>query len=311
MTTDERSFQQPLEPTRLRSFARFFKSYMSVSSIVVASLPIPVASLGLVPAFSSQRKLLSVFSSLFCFLTLGFIFSLRHMIARAYFPHIKPFRASKWIRIFRKTSMQVLPCVMIVSALFLTWAYLSVYRDAHIIAKAEQAAMTQKGELATSYLYEIMNSKTPTKAVHLAQRFLARAALMTSVGYDSLIPICNQIAQEDAAAELGMVTSTAKSYLKASNSTGSVRDLVDTYAGAPKRAELSSDPPEDLALHEIPFSLTLIMLYILMFVFAEAAFILMAIKEYLQDLLHLREQDLIQGTTAGEKSISVHRDVPI
>jgi len=39
--------------------------------------------------------------------------------------------------------------------------------------------------------------------------------------------------------------------------------------------------------------------YIGIFVFAEASFILMAIKEYLQDLLKLSDLDLIKGLSKG------------
>jgi len=77
----------PTEAKRVKTFATFFKSYMSVSSLVVASLPIPATSLHLIPTFGAQTKLLSVYTSLFCFLTLGFIFYSRHPLARLMFPH--------------------------------------------------------------------------------------------------------------------------------------------------------------------------------------------------------------------------------
>jgi len=47
---------------------------------------------------------------------------------------------------------------------------------------------------------------------------------------------------------------------------------------------------------EIPGAETLTALYLGMFVFAESAFVLMAIREYLQDTLGLEESDLIFGT---------------
>ena len=71
-----------LEPRRVQAFARFFKDYMSVSSVVAASLPIPVTALQFIPTYSAQTKFLSVYSSLSCFLLLGFIFYSRHTLAR-------------------------------------------------------------------------------------------------------------------------------------------------------------------------------------------------------------------------------------
>jgi len=46
---------------------------------------------------------------------------------------------------------------------------------------------------------------------------------------------------------------------------------------------------------QIYSSETLVIYYLLIFMTAEAAFILMAIKEYLQDLLKFTEHDLIYG----------------
>jgi hypothetical protein len=76
----------PVEATRIRAFARFFKNYMSVSSVVVAALPIPLTGLGALPTFADHKTILATYTSLFCFLTLGFIFYLRHSLARWMFP---------------------------------------------------------------------------------------------------------------------------------------------------------------------------------------------------------------------------------
>jgi hypothetical protein len=46
---------------------------------------------------------------------------------------------------------------------------------------------------------------------------------------------------------------------------------------------------------EIPVPGILFVFYLGMFVFAESAFVLMAIREYLQDTLKLEEYDLIFG----------------
>ena len=71
----------PTDPRRLRAFASFFKSYMSVSSLVVAALPIPLAATGTIPVFAEQKGVFAACSSLFCFLVLGFIFYMRHALA--------------------------------------------------------------------------------------------------------------------------------------------------------------------------------------------------------------------------------------
>ena len=76
----------PASPHRVIAFARFFKNYMGVSSIVAAALPIPVTSFDLIAVPTGMNKTLSVYTSLFCFLTLGMIFFSRHALARYMFP---------------------------------------------------------------------------------------------------------------------------------------------------------------------------------------------------------------------------------
>jgi hypothetical protein len=69
------------QESRIKIFANFFKSYMGVSTIVAASVPIPVASWNLIPMYAQQKGFLTVYSSLFCFLLLAFVFSIRHRVA--------------------------------------------------------------------------------------------------------------------------------------------------------------------------------------------------------------------------------------
>jgi hypothetical protein len=57
---------------------------------------------------------------------------------------------------------------------------------------------------------------------------------------------------------------------------------------------------EDTLLFEIPYGVRLIMLYILIFACAEMAFVLMYLREYLQDILKLSDVELILGTTKGD-----------
>ena len=76
----------PTEPKRVKAFAIFFKRYMNISSLVVASLPIPVTALKLVPIYKAQTNFHSVYTPLFCFLALAFIFFHRHQLARVMFP---------------------------------------------------------------------------------------------------------------------------------------------------------------------------------------------------------------------------------
>ena len=178
--------------SRIRAFATFFKSYMSVSTIVAASIPIPVASLKLIPAFAQQRGFLTVYASLFCFLLLAFVFSIRHRLAPRMFS-----------RSFSGSLLAVLPLFFIAF----------------------------------------------TMACILAYHALLQQSLMQL-------------------RSLGLRATTD--------------DLLNRM-----------DPAE------IPNALALAACYLGIFLFAEAAFVLMAIREYLQDVMHLDEMELLRGVPAS------------
>jgi hypothetical protein len=182
----------PGKTTRLAVFANFFKGYMGVSTIVAASIPIPVGSLSLIPVFSQQRGFLTVYASLFCFLLLAFVFSIRHRLA---------------VPMFRKgpagALIVALPFVFIVLTLGSVIAYHAV-----LLQSIEQ--LRQQG-----------------------LRF----------------------------------------------STNVLLEKVDAT--------------------EIPYSVELAACYLGIFIFAESAFVLMAIREYLQDLLQLDEVALLRGGANG------------
>ena len=179
----------PAKTTRLAVFANFFKGYMSVSTIVAASIPIPVGSLKLIPVFSQQRGFLTVYASLFCFLLLAFVFSIRHRLAGP---------------MFRKgpagALIAALPFVFIVLTLGSVIAY--------------------------------------------------HAVLLRSIS---------------ELRDLGL-------------SNVPMKDLLDQMDAT-----------------QIPYAVELAACYLGIFIFAESAFALMAIREYLQDLLHLDEVTLLRG----------------
>jgi len=170
------------KPMRLVVFANFFKGYMSVATIVAASIPIPVASWKLIPIYAQQRGFLTVYASLFCFLLLAFVFSIRHRLAGLMF-----FRGRG------STTIAALPLLLIMLTLASTIAY-------HVVLQQSIAQLRELGF-----------SRVPMK------------------------------------------------------------DLLDQIDAT-----------------QIPYALELAACYLGIYIFAEAAFVLMAIREYLQDLLHLR-----------------------
>jgi hypothetical protein len=76
--------------------------------------------------------------------------------------------------------------------------------------------------------------------------------------------------------------------------------LARVFAGD-TATSISRDAPATVVLEQldswqIPGATRLMFLYLCIFILAESAFIMMALKEYLQDLVKLTEMDLITGS---------------
>src|SRR5271169_3014935 len=188
----ERSETEPHEPVRFAAFAQFFKAYMGTASVVTASLPIPLAAFHLIPTYAAQEKFLSTYTSLFCFLMLGYLFYIRHSLGRLMFYT----KADGHVRL--RAFVSFVPLLLLLTSLSLGFLYHHYLMD----------SLTQFSERG------VMNATT---------------------------------------------------------------DLL-------KAADY----------REIPDSQQLSVCYLGMFLTAEAAFILMALREYLQDVLHLQDIALIR-----------------
>jgi len=239
---------EPTDPKRVRSFAIFFKNYMSISTLIVAALPVPVTSMGLIPTFAVQTKLLSVYTSLFCFLLLGYIFYSRHTLARRMFPQFvnrtgaQPATGDSHVlqRLFRRAQisfLNALPLLFIASSLVLAFQYNDVLKSEVNRVRRYSEAVRQYGDRLVS--------KNP----------------------DDGSPIVSN--------EIFAKRPEPQPYTE------------DQYPITLKGILANTD------LNDITYGSRLMILYVGIFLTAEAAFILMAIKEYLQDLAGLTERDLL------------------
>lgn len=184
------------EPRRVRAFVEFFKQYMSVSSVITASLPIPVTALQFIPTYAAQTKFLSVYASISCFLLLGFIFYSRHTLARWMFRPVTKRRSKLG------AFMHLLPLCLIVAC----------------------------GCFIGAYHWLLQNS----------------------------------------------IQEAMADWVRRGVAIGSTQEVL-----------------QKTDYMDIPGALGLVACYLGIFVAAEGAFVLMAIKEYLQDLLGLTERELI------------------
>lgn len=196
----------PTEARRIRAFASFFKNYMGVSAMVTAGLPIPITALNAIPSFSMQTNTQAVYTSMFCFLALAYIFYRRHALARSMFPNPDSEQDAK--RRFR-FSINSLPIILI--GLSLAFIFLYHFTVETVVGKVHG-------------LPEIAREMTMPQR----RTFILENTLLT--GGTSVI---------------------------------------------------------------------LYFLYLGIFITAEAAFILMAIKEYIQDTLKLSDRDIILNSSSN------------
>ena len=231
----------PTDPRRVRAFANFFKNYMSVSSVLVAALPIPVTALGALPTFADHKTVLSTYTSLFCFLVLGFIFFMRHGLAKWMFPEM------------RSEGLAIPPDHDEAARLL---------RQAQLRARARTLKSVVVGSLPLTLI------AITAVLMYLYHAYLDRAIFEIAQGL--AVPLGPNI----ACGELDPIR-----LARACSVPTPAKILAGSYL-------------------EIPWGFWLRPLYIGMFVTAEAAFILMATREYIQDLLQLSDVEVIRGERA-------------
>ncbi|MBC7933190.1 MAG: hypothetical protein H7Z38_21715 [Rubrivivax sp.] len=218
--SENSSQEDNTDPVRVKAFALFFKRYMSVSAIVVAALPIPVTSLGLIPTFGAQTNLLSVYTPLFCFLTPGLLFYLRHQFARIMFPGIYYSEGNPVTNFYRSSLTGLIPLLLIACSVVSVFQYNDV-----LVLNANMIKDVRLKSTIQPALPEEEKDRNPL-------------------------------------------------------SFGNILRHTD--------------------MNDIPYGSRLMILYLAIFMMAEAAFILMALKEYLQDLIKVSESDLLgRGVDSG------------
>jgi hypothetical protein len=215
---------QPPEPRRVKEFAEFFKRYMSISSVVAAALPIPVTAAGLIPTFAVQTSYLSTYTSMFCFLCLGFVFYTRHQLASRMFPQ------------------------------FLTSNY----------AAGVSPSSERKRTLAAEF-------------IDFGFKVLRNFAWIIGKIFVPILPFLLILSSLYFALHYHEALGQAIRQLRGSGGISATQALKDT------------------SLDAIPNSMALEMYYMGIFITAESAFILMAMKEYIQDLVGLADFTILTG----------------
>jgi hypothetical protein len=226
---------------------------MSVWAVITAALPIPATLAGFIPTFGAHTKVLSVYTSLFCFLSLALIFYFRHSLARYFFSTV--IAQGSRVHGFAQTLANALPAVLVVLCAISAFSY--------------QALLTR------------------SVADVLGIRSAAAAAMAQMKAFERL--------------EAGDKSATSLDSIRTA-----IEKELEVLGGPDTRT--TSEVLADTDLPRIPFGGFLVVLYLLTFLFAEGAFILMALREYLQDILGVTDNRLIEAgfpTYVGEEEQSI------
>ena len=322
MNTKLQQEDLPTQPRRLISFANFFKSYMSVSALITACLPIPVTALNLIPTFKDQSGLLSVYTSLFCFLLLAFIFYIRHSLAHIFFPlyfmkNATP-RYKLFVNITSKLTAWILPLLFIGLSMRCVLFYHTqlnaivgtIENWAHNFHRMKQLNLDghvadsihyQKNKPVIDSIQKLLSNYDDSSLQHqhdstLQHRYSQRMSdlRVAFLHYRGGIPYNSYLGNSN----YDLRTDEVERILPV-DTTGTLLDSIDqkyilNKLSTPAYMASYTDKSvnREQLFNYVPLDYLMIN-YFGIFLFAEAAFILMAIKEYLQDYLKLNDRDLM------------------
>jgi hypothetical protein len=271
---------------------------MSIWTLIVAALPIPVGAFKLIPTFEEQRKYLSVYTSLFCFLSLAFVFFWRHRIGYYMFGRVEGKTLVRLSRGLMRLVLEWLPLVFIILSVGAVFAYNNVFEYAIIVAQAE-AVTEDDGTLMSAFSLDMADMGFQTEVVTayqiLHESKMTAAALKGKKDKDLTFALVEEAKQKAERykdnKDWDNVRTAAKQYIEHNSSEIYLQALqAQSFMGS----AVQIPPPDTVILtKQVPFSSALIGWYLTIFVSAEIAFILMALREYLLDLMGITDLHLI------------------
>jgi hypothetical protein len=264
MSLVESSMTQPVTPYADFSpeipFTTWFRGALSIAAVVTSILPVPVLFLGLLPVYTAQAEFLVFYAPLVCFLTFSYLLYVRDILARAMFADVLNPPAQPDLYYGEPPGASLRRVVRRV-------------RSA-VIALLPVALLLISAYCAVQYL-------------NLIQRSVGQAVEQRRWG----------AAAEDARGPGNSTGDSALSRPKvpagpAANPVPNEKVQPPAAADSLRRVVLRSSRIDD-----IPLFTRLNILFVGIFISAEVAFILMALKEYSREALGLTERDLMLGTT--------------
>jgi hypothetical protein len=250
----------------IRRFGRYFKAYALGLSLVTASFPPVIGFFDVMPIFASIKAYVTGLTSLSCYLLVGFLFSVRRNLGQMYYPERK--EGSVWIANRRDAIwarvVSVLPSVLIVASLVFFFLYLwTIHNAIHRIA------------------YEYAEQVVDNDAKKLLQQVIGPQSDLRGF-------VVGRLEHQDAivriAYELSPSTKAVSAYDVQFPTEGIVRSIL-----------------QDTPSASLPSLFPIALFFISAFLCAVAAFVLVGLKDYLQDVLGISERELLTRTILVSK----------
>jgi hypothetical protein len=245
----------------VRTYSHWFRGTLSIGAFVTAILPAPVMIFQLLPAYSVQAKFLIFYGPLVCFLTLAYLFYIRDALARAMFANLLD------------PSPQPDPYYgepLLVSVRRIFRRVRSI-----VLALLPIALVLTSSYCAVEYIRLVNRS---------AWQVAEQARRQPTVNGERLES--TESRRDPVTAKPGTRSSRRRPSLPVGQDTAKVQPSPDSL----QRYVLQTTGVDD-----IPSFTRLTILYIGIFLSAEIALILMALKEYAKEAMGLTERDLMLG----------------
>jgi hypothetical protein len=161
---------------------------MGFGALALVFLPIPVATLELLPTYRSQARFLAFYAPVVCFLTLAYLFYVRDTLARLTFagildplPPVEPYyrgtmqeRLSRLLGKLRSGFIMALPALLLIASLICTFRYTHRLNQSVELA-GEIAALPDTGGDGLGYVAGTAEGTVGNQSAAARARILATA----------------------------------------------------------------------------------------------------------------------------------------
>jgi hypothetical protein len=246
-----------------RTYSSGFRRVLSLGALVTAILPAPVLFFQLLPAYGVQAKFLLFYGPLVCLLTLAYLFYIRDALARAMFADLLDPAPEPDPYYGERSGASARRFFRRVRST--------------VLALLPVALLLGSSYSALEYLHLVNRSVAETVAQKLREPVESAAAVSGEPRHE---------------------TSGGTTKTRTRRGPKGPAAQVETTPPPPRPDTVRQYILRTTKVDDIPSFARLSVLYIGIFLCAEVAFILMALKEYAKEAMGLSERDLMMGPQA-------------